>query len=81
MAHIVCRMALSSKLADHAVRIKLRALNRCTSFRRDKPTPPPGSNKRRDGKQNALASEMSYEILSNFLNYYYYYYYYYYYDY
>ena len=40
-------MAFNSQLADHAVRMQLVAAGRCTTPSENKPTLPPGANKKR----------------------------------
>jgi len=47
LAHIVRRMAFNSQLADPAARIQVGAASRCTTPSENKPTLPPGANKKK----------------------------------
>ena len=52
LAHIVRRMTFNPQLADHAARLQLGAASRCTTPSENKPTPPPGVNKKRGSYKN-----------------------------
>ena len=47
LTHIVRRIAFNLQLVDHAARTQLGAAGRCISPSKNKPTPPPGANKKR----------------------------------